>query len=363
MEAVAFQRITASVKDLAPSKWFLDSRYMAAKLGITTETFDSFLVLIDEGGALVDGDWESNPEPYDARIDLDQIDEDNILGLQCLDYIGRKANPRVQAATEPSAEVVGHPARYCRRFSRDADKKLLNFLTHKVQREIVLWVIGEHQTLQTGDAKEIGEDRRKTWRAWVASGQADNIYHHRHLPWIVNKYYSLWDVAVDPKMPPKDIPLPVLDQCRREIIQMMVGMFVLPQSALDNIAERRSRRHFSAVSEEEGEDSDAAADTDAAAANKRARTRSRPVVETVDEDEEDGESDDESVENSLALGAEGGLPLGAEFQPDVILQLFHLTNLKTLWMSGLDGQKEVGRREIAYKAAGGTEPLPSSGLL
>ena len=166
----------------------------------------------------------------------------------------------------------------------------------------------------------VRDDRRQHWAAWAED--ARSIYHTRHLPFIVCAYRSVWDIDIDPKMTPMDVPMSVLDHCRMEIIQMMVGMFLLPQSALDNVAERRSRRNLSAVSEGESDDGDTTA---AAASNKRARTRS-PLVEDVDEDEDD-ESDDESV-------TEPGLPLGAEFQSDVIAKLFQLGALRQLWVSG-----------------------------
>ena len=69
------------------------------------------------------------------------------------------------------------------------------------------------------------------------------IYQTRHLPWIVAKYASFWGVKVDARISPLDIPPSVLELCRREIVELLVASFVLPASAINRVAVRRSNRH------------------------------------------------------------------------------------------------------------------------
>ena len=200
MDAVAFQRIAASVKALAPSKWFQESRYTAARLGISTETLYSFLERVDGGGALIDDEWDSNPAPYDVRIDLDKLGENNILGLHCVESKVNKAVSHVDFA-QPSPSVVKHDATYCR-FGPVGERS--KKLTPKEQRAIVSWVVvGDHKSLQTVSMRGVRDDRRQHWAAWAED--ARSIYHTRHLPFIVCAYRSVWDIDIDPKMTPMDV--------------------------------------------------------------------------------------------------------------------------------------------------------------
>ena len=147
-------------------------------------------------------------------------------------------------------------------------------------------------------------------------GDADGrIYQTRHLPWIVAKYASFWGVKVDARISPLDIPPSVLELCRREIVELLVASFVLPPSALECVAVRRSNRHELA--------------TDDVPIREPSRKRKRLTPRPVSSPDEEA-SDDSNTPNST-------------------LHLFNFGELKERWTAG--DLKEVGRREIAIQAA------------
>mgnify|MGYP006215368697 CR=1 FL=1 len=75
--------------------------------------------------------------------------------------------------------------------------------------------------------------------SWIDSGDATNVYQKEHLPHIVIKYASIWNMKFDPTA---NISPSVLDQIKGEIINLLVRMYVLPRSYLGTLSVRRSRR-------------------------------------------------------------------------------------------------------------------------
>ena len=112
-----------------------------------------------------------------------------------------------------------------------------------MQRKIIRWIIGTHQTLKSGQLIAVGKDRQSIWKAWAMGDAEGRIYQTRHLPWIVSKYASFWGIEVDARISPMDVSPSVLEHCRREIVQLLVASFILPPSALECVAVRRSNRH------------------------------------------------------------------------------------------------------------------------
>ena len=77
-------RVAESVKKLKPSKWLLDERHLAARLGISAGQLATFSRCIEGGGIEVDGTWRSNPSPFDTPIDLFDTSSNNALRLHQL---------------------------------------------------------------------------------------------------------------------------------------------------------------------------------------------------------------------------------------------------------------------------------------
>ena len=132
---------------------------------------------------------------------------------------------------------------------------------------------------------------------------------------LVSKYASFWSVEVDARISPPAILPSVLEHCRREIVELLVATFVLPPSALECVAVRRSNRHELA--------------TDDVPIREPSRKRKRLTPRPVSSPEEEASDDSDT--------------------PNLTLHLFNFGELKERWMAG--DLKEVGRREIAIQAA------------
>ena len=67
------------------------------------------------------------------------------------------------------------------------------------------------------------------------------LYDASHLPWILLKYRTVWDFSLPKGDDISKITATMKRAGKREIINLLVDMFVLPESCLDRL-ERRSDR-------------------------------------------------------------------------------------------------------------------------
>ena len=126
-------------------------------------------------------------------------------------------------------------------------------VTVKFQQAIVKYVTGTHQTLLQFYKKE-GEQRRRTWRMWVKGEASGDIFHKEDLPVIAHYFWEVWDAPIPEGTAIKDITPTVLDLVKREIVELLVRMHMIPADRLDCMMVRRSRRHVLVRNVERAED-------------------------------------------------------------------------------------------------------------
>ena len=127
-------RVAESVKKLKPSKWLLDERHLAARLGILAGQLATFSRCVEGGGIEVDGVWRSNPAPYNQPVDLSDTSLNNALKLHRIPCGANKAVQRVDLV-EPSPSVVVQGTTCYRVGGVSASNKKI---TPQTQREILL---------------------------------------------------------------------------------------------------------------------------------------------------------------------------------------------------------------------------------
>lgn len=142
--ATTLSRVAESIKQLQPSKWLLDERYLAARLDISPDQLVTFVDCIESGGFVADGRWKPNPRPYDIPIQLSDQSSKNILDLYLFECGACKAIKKVEL-TDTSPDVAVHGSIFYRVGGVDKRKKML--ITAPVQRDIVRWVMGTHKSL------------------------------------------------------------------------------------------------------------------------------------------------------------------------------------------------------------------------
>ena len=304
--------IANAVKNLSSNKWYWDRQYFALKIGVSQAVVDEFIKRMEKGGYGVrsDGTWQANPSPYDNTIDF-TIPKDNILGLHYSDIHDKSTREAIFA--EPSPSVIGHPRRYFRIGQINNQNKAISA---KIQREIVQYITGTHRALLKHYPKT-AESRRETWRSWIDDGASANHYQQIHLPYIVTYFKDVWDTKFkegDPLTPS------ILDKVKSEIVEMLVRMFIISDSKLEEYTRRRSVRNRSAID----------AERDVEIVPRRIK-RKRLTSTTISSPESpksgvDGDSVDESDPNASTL------------------RLFNLGELKQRWLK--HEYEEVGRREI-----------------
>ena len=151
-----------------------------------------------------------------------------------------------------------------------------NAVTPNVQRDIVKYVIGTHQTLLQY-YPDVAKFRKDNWCDWVAGGNNSATYQFFHLNYIAVAFPDVWDAPVG-NAGPEDLSATVLDLVKSEIIELLVRMYVLPVSHLSTAVRRSTRRVPSA--------DDAAIPPEA--------PRKRPnTTQPWNDDDDDEESDDE----------------------------------------------------------------------
>ena len=116
-------------------------------------------------------------------------------------------------------------------------------ITVKVQRELVRYVIGTHQTM-TQSYPEWAKFRQKNWRSWVEGTKKANQYQKICLPYIAVHFWNVWDGPVSRGMDPLQLTPTVLDLVKNKIIDLMVHMFLLPSSIPQSAVGWRSRRNM-----------------------------------------------------------------------------------------------------------------------
>ena len=234
--------IANAIKNLNDSKWHCHIQYFISKIGISPEVADSFIRQIEKGGTGVrrNGTWQANPSPYENPIDLTSPN-DNILGLR-YSIVGAKSVREI-AFAEPSPLVVGYPGRYFQIGKRSKQKRLI---TVSIQREIVQYIIGTHRELLKRYPKT-AESRQETWRSWIDDGASANHYQQIHLPYIVTHFKDVWDTKFE-----KGVPLTpsILDKVKSEIVEMLVRMYIIQESKLEEYTRRRSVCNRSAIDAE-----------------------------------------------------------------------------------------------------------------
>ena len=230
-------QIAESVQRQKASKWVWDVHHFAAKLGISVEQASCFLKCIEKGGKGVkkDGTWTANPVPYDKKIDLSS-DADNILNLHLRS--GGQKTGHSDHFDEPSPEIVKQSSIYVRLGSVRSFKWVG---TVTVQKEIARYVMGTHQTL-VKHWPNVAKIRQRIWRSWIDGESNGELFQSSHFPWIVAKFWYVWDTPIVKGSNPTAIPSTVLNHAKAEVVEMLVRMHIISPSKLDTIMVRRSRR-------------------------------------------------------------------------------------------------------------------------
>ena len=140
---VTVQQIVESIQTLRPSKWHWDINYFAEGLEITVEQANGSIKCIETGGSgsRAEGSWKANPNPFNIVIDLTQ-NQDDALNLHYKD-----SDDKCQTSFEfeaPYAAILDQPSRHIFVGRISSQNKSI---TIKVQREIVRYIIGSHQTM------------------------------------------------------------------------------------------------------------------------------------------------------------------------------------------------------------------------
>jgi hypothetical protein len=326
-----FLELVAAVQLLDQSKWFWDIHHLAECLEITVEEAYGFFKAIEKGGTGIKSDdtWVPNPAPYNVKINLAKP-EDNALNLYCVDNGDKNGSGVV--FSEPSLDILSQGSRYVRpgkasRQNRD--------VTVKLQREVIKYVIGTHQTLlQYYPA--VAKFRQDNWRNWIEGGANAAAFQTGHLRWIVVEFWNLWDAPVARGTRAEDVSPTILTLVKAEIIDLMVRMYCLPKSFLESTMLRRSRRNQMSMS------SDGESDVELVAAPSRKRAR---VSVAPDELSDDNEGD--GNDNDLTSATD---------EIKKTAQEFNLGTIKELWLD--EQYREVARREMAL--IGAHERKPSS---
>jgi len=315
-----------SILRIERSKWIYHERALAKSLGLSIEILRGFVKSIGSSGG--------GPPPYDAAIDLNS-GEDNILNLYRLQH-GKKMTHAIDSE-EPSLDhaVTGLNTYYQIGRKEIRDKRI----NIKVQIDLIKMVTGTHAALDQFGG-EYKTKRQEIWKDWVEGSNPvlSALYEHDHLPYIVLHYYRYWDVTIPPNTTVTAVSSTVLELVKQEIVDLLVKMFVIPSSAMEQFSVlRRSTRN--------------SVDMEIEPTNSRKRKHS-PVSEdnstSLDDDD-----DDDYEEEETESGADGNVDLTKAMS----IQL-DKGELKKLWTDG--EYKRVGCLEIAAKEAHAGNDLPAA---
>ena len=130
------------------------------------------------------GTWESNPAPYDGKIDVGMQSEDNILNLYKQATGPKSGSSNTSVYSDPSPSVLQERCDY---FLIGNARLRSNIVTPTVQREMAGVIIGTDSNLN-GLFPTLCEERRRIWEDWANGGEHSALYDTSHLPWILLKY-------------------------------------------------------------------------------------------------------------------------------------------------------------------------------
>jgi len=223
-------QVADAISKLHHPKWFIHERVLARKLGITLEQLHGVVRCLREGGVSSSSSSNtfcSNPPPYDTKIDIFSGSEDNPLNLHGTRY-GRKTSGSglVQdTEKEPSTDVLLERSTFFRTGTLASHDKQV---TIQRQKDLALWIIGEHKDFSAYDAKYVSE-RQEIWRAW-ALGTSDELaalYDHDHFIHIAWKFSDCFSMIENKPSPSQ------LARAKEEVVAMLVDMFILPPPQTD----------------------------------------------------------------------------------------------------------------------------------
>ena len=125
------------LQQLSPRKYYVDGRRLAGLVNVSQGSLVDFLTAVKRGGQRLhcNGTWESNPAPYDERINVETQSEDNILNLY-KQATGRKSgSSNTSVYSDPSPSVLQERCDY---FLIGNARLRSNIVTPTVQREMAL---------------------------------------------------------------------------------------------------------------------------------------------------------------------------------------------------------------------------------
>jgi len=227
------------LQELSSGKFHRDWRRVAFQIGTSQDTLLKFFMAIKQRGQGVraDGTWQPNPSPYDDLIDIES-QADNILNLfKCT--AGRKVG-NYSILTEPSPAVLKERCDYCLLGSPRLRSNITNAIKPTDQREMVGMIIGTNRYLND-NYPVMAEERCRIWKDWASGGSNSELYDTGHLPYMLMHYRQVWDITLPPGYDGTKITAGMKRAGKREIINLLVDMFVLPQSCLDEL-DRHSGR-------------------------------------------------------------------------------------------------------------------------
>ncbi len=98
---VSFQQVAQAVKNLETSTYWIHESAFAKLVGVTDDDLEGWVKCVREGGsgAKSKNTFQSNPAPYNAKINLADLSTDNILNLH---YQENRCNaiPKVDGEVE-----------------------------------------------------------------------------------------------------------------------------------------------------------------------------------------------------------------------------------------------------------------------
>ena len=241
--AVDVSKIAERLQVLWPGKWWMDTRRLAAKLNIRPNELEEFLAAVQKGGQGIKSKetWSKNAPPFDTPIDLEDESKENLLNLH-KQAIGKKGKSDVASAS-PSESAVDERCEYCLVGSMARHDSAIK---PKAQREIVFWVVGTHKTL-VKHYPDLAKERQKIWKSWVNGEENAALYDMNHLPYILNHLRQYWNITLPTGENLADsvrligLSSGLLKAGKREIIELLVDMFVVPPSCLDNLGRSSGR--------------------------------------------------------------------------------------------------------------------------
>ena len=217
--AVDVVAIGEQLQQLSPRKYYVDRRRLAVLVNVSQGSLVDFFTAIKRGGQGLhcDGTWESNPAPYDGKIDVGMQSEDNILNLYKQANGRKSGSADTPVHSDPSPSVLQERCDYC---LLGRARLRSNIITPTVQREMAGVIIGTDSNLN-GLFPTLCEERRRIWEDWANGGENSALYDTSHLPWILLKYRTVWDFSLPKGDDVSKITATMKRAGKREIINLL----------------------------------------------------------------------------------------------------------------------------------------------